>query len=41
MQFYIQVYIDIWKIIPYLQANSYRFKIKNINSLIFINIIAE
>ena len=29
--------IGIWKIIPYLQANPYRLKTKNINSLIFIS----
>ena len=28
--------IDIWEIILYLQANPYRVKAKNINSLIFI-----
>ena len=37
MQFWIQLYIDIWEIIPYLQANPYRIKTENINSLIFIS----
>ena len=31
-----QLYIDIWKIIPYLPANPYQLKTKNINSLIFL-----
>ena len=31
MQFYIQLYSDVWKITPYLQANPYRPKTKNIN----------
>ena len=39
MQFCIQLYIDIWEIILYLQANRYRLKTKNINSLIFISTI--
>ena len=41
MQFCIQLYIDYWKIIPYLQANSYWLETKNINSLIFINTIIK
>ena len=39
MQFCIKLYIDIWEIILYLQANLYRFKTKNINSLICISTI--
>ena len=40
MQFCIQLYIHICKIIPYFQANPYqiKIKIKNINSLIFIRV---
>ena len=34
MQFFIQLYIDIWKIILYLQANPYRLKTKNTNCFI-------
>ena len=34
MQFCIQLYIDIWEIILYLQDNPYRFKTKKIKSLI-------
>ena len=41
MQFCIQWYIDIWGIILYLQANPYRLKTKNINSLIFISTIIK
>ena len=41
MQFYIQLYIDISKIIMYLQANPYRLKTKNINSLIFISTVIK
>ena len=41
MQFYIQLYIDIWKIFPYLQPNPYRLKTKNINSVIFISNIIK
>ena len=41
MQFCIQLYIDIWEIILYLQANPYRLKTKNINSLIFISTIIK
>ena len=37
MQFWVQLYIDIWKIIPYLQTDPYLLKTKNINSLVFIN----
>ena len=33
--------IDIWEIIVYLQANSYRRKTQNINSLIFISTIIK
>ena len=40
-QFCIQLYIDIWEIILYLQANPYRLKTKNINSLIFISTIIK
>ena len=36
MQFYIQLYTDVWKITPYLQANPYRLKAKNINSITFV-----
>ena len=36
MQFCIQLYVDIWEFILYLQANPYRLKTKNINSLIFV-----
>ena len=39
MQFCIQLYSEIWGIILYLQANPYRLKTKNINSLIFISTI--
>ena len=39
MQFCIQLYVDIWKIVPYLQANPYRLKTKNINSLISVSTI--
>ena len=35
MQFYISLYVDIGRIIPYLQANPYWLKTKNINGLIF------
>ena len=41
MQFCIQLNIDIWEIILYLQANPYRLKTKNINSLTFISTIIE
>ena len=41
MQFCIQLNIDIWEIILYLQANPYRLKTKNINSLIFISTIIK
>ena len=41
MQFCIQLYIDIWEIILYLQANPYRLKTKNIKSLIFISTIIK
>ena len=40
-QFCIQYYIDVWEIILYLQANTHRLKIKNINSLIFIRTIIK
>ena len=39
MQFCIQLYIDIWEIILYLQAYLYRLKTKNINNLVCINTI--
>ena len=39
MQCCVQLYIDIWQIILYLQANPYRLKTKNINSVIFCLII--
>ena len=35
------IYVDIWKIIPYLQANQYRLKTNNIDSLIFISTIIK
>ena len=35
MLFRTQLYIDIWEIILYLQANPYRLKTKNINNLNF------
>ena len=41
MQFCIQLYIDIWEIILYVQANPYRLKTKNINSVIFISTIIK
>ena len=41
MQFRIQLYIGIWKIIQYLQANPYRIKTDNINSLVFISTIIK
>ena len=37
----IQLYIDICEIILHLQANQYRLKTKNINSLIFNYTIAK
>ena len=40
-KFCVQLYIDIWKIILYLQANPYWLKTKNINSLIFISSIMK
>ena len=40
-QLCIQLCIDIWEITLYLQANTYRLKTKNINSLIFISTIIE
>ena len=33
----IQLNNNIWEIILYLQANPYRFKTKNTNSLVFIS----
>ena len=36
IQLCIQLYNDIWEIILYLQANLYRVKTKNINSLSFL-----
>ena len=36
-----QFCIDICKIIPYLQANPYWLKTKNMNSLIFISAIIK
>ena len=41
MQFFIQVYTGIWKIIPYLRAYPYWLKTKNINILIFISTIVK
>ena len=41
MQFCIQLYIVISRIIPYLQANPYGLITKNINSLIFISTITK
>ena len=41
IQFFIQLYIDIWKINLYLEANPYRLKTKNINSLIFVSTIIK
>ena len=41
MQSWFQLYIDIWKVIPYLQANVYCLKVKKINSLIFISTIIK
>ena len=42
MHFCIKLYIHIWEIISYLQANPYRLKTKNTNSLTFvITIIKE
>ena len=38
-QFCVESYTDISEIILYLQANPYRLKTKNINSLIFISTI--
>ena len=34
MQFCIQLFIDIWEIILYLQVNPYRRKTENINGLL-------
>ena len=39
MQFSIQLYIDIWEIITYLQGNLYRLKTENIDNLIFVSTI--
>ena len=39
MQLCVQLFIDNWKLIPYLQANPYWLKTKNINSLVFIGTI--
>ena len=41
VQFYIQLYIDIWEIILYLKVNPYRLKTKNIISLISISTIIK
>ena len=41
MQFRIQLCIHIQLIIPYLQANPYQLKTKNINNLIFISAIIK
>ena len=41
MQFCIQLYVGVSKIIPYLQANPYRLKTENINSVIFISAITN
>ena len=41
MQFCIQLYIDIWKIISYLQAILRWLKTKNINSLFLNDIIIK
>ena len=41
IQFCTQLYIDIWEIILHLQANPYRLKTYDINSLIFISPIIE
>ena len=41
MQFCIQLYIDIWRIISYLSINLYRIKTKLINSLIFRSTIIK
>ena len=41
MQFCIRLYIGIWEIIPHLQANPYRLKTKNIDSLNCISTVIE
>ena len=41
MQFCIQLHIDFREIVPYLQANPYTLKTKNINSLIFVSTIIK
>ena len=41
MQFCIQLYIAIWGIILYLQANPYQLEINSIYSLIFISTIIK
>ena len=41
MQFCIQLYIDIWEIILYLQANPYGRQSKKIDSLIFTSTIIK
>ena len=41
MKFWIQLYINNREIILYSQANPYRLKTKNINSLIFISTIIK
>ena len=35
LNFCIQLFIDIWEIIQYLQVNPYLLKTRNIDSLIF------
>ena len=41
MQFCVQLYIDTWKIISYLQATPCWIKTKTINSLAFISVIIK
>ena len=41
MQFYIPLYIDIWEIILYLQANPYGLQSNKIDSFIFTSTIIK
>ena len=41
MKLCVQLYTDIGEIIPYLKANPYWLKTKNINNLIFIGTIIK
>ena len=41
IKFLIQLHIDIWEIVQYLQATPYRLKTKSINSFIFMSTIIK